>query len=62
MAVKWLTEFILLFQPEESPRFRDEKYAYLTGFRPVNDKSPVSVKALIWTVFAIVAGLAIGQL
>ncbi len=62
MPAKWLAEFIMLFRPEESPPFSDEKYPHLTTFRYVKKKSTVSVKAMVWTVIAIMAGLVIGQL
>ena len=62
MAVKWFTEFIRLFQPEESQRFIDVKYSHLTAFRSTNYKSHASAKALVWAVIPIVVGLFIGQL
>jgi hypothetical protein len=62
MAVKWLTEFLLLFQPEESSRFPDVKYSPMTPFRSEDEKPRVSAKARVWTVISIVVGLFIGQL
>jgi len=62
MAVKWLTEFLLLFQPEEFPRSPDVKYSPMTPFRSENEKSRVSAEELVWTVISIVVGLFIGQL
>ena len=62
MAVSWIYNLILIFQPEDSSRLQDEDAFYAAVFRSVNKKPPVSVKALVWTVIAILVGLSIGQL
>ncbi len=59
---KWITHLILLFQPENSYRLVDEKYSSAAAFGFANEKPVVSIKALIWTVISILAGLALGQL
>jgi hypothetical protein len=62
MAVSWIYKLILIFQPEDSSQLQNEDAFYVTVFRSVHKKPPVSVKALIWTVIAILVGLSIGQL
>lgn len=62
MAVTLLTELIMLFRPEASPRVTKEKYSTVTAFQMANEKSPISLKALFWTVISIMIGLIVGQL
>jgi hypothetical protein len=62
MAVTWLAKFTLLFPPEESPRLPDDEYTQLKAFRFINEKIIFSLKALVWTLISIFAGLGIGQL
>ena len=62
MAATWFTNFVLLFRPEDSSRVADDKYLPVPGFHSVNENSPATVKALVWTMISIMAGLIIGQL
>ena len=62
MATTWFAKFVLFFQPEDSSRPADEKQLHVPAFRPVNKKTSTPLKALIWTMISIMAGLIIGQL
>ncbi len=62
MAVIGINELILLFRPEESPRLPEEQDPMVTAFLMLNAKSSISLKALVWTVIAILIGLVVGQL
>jgi hypothetical protein len=62
MAISWIDKLILIFQPEDSSRLQNLDAFYTAAFRPVDRKPPLSVKALFWTVIAILVGLSIGQL
>jgi hypothetical protein len=62
MAVSWIYKLILIFQPEDSSRLQADDAFYAAIFRSLKKKTPVSVKALVWTVIAIFVGLSIGQL
>ena len=62
MAVTLLNRLFLLFRPEESPQAPGEQHLTVTSFRMVNLKSPISLKALVWTVLSILIGLGVGQL
>ena len=60
MAIKWITELILFFQPEDSCRLTNEKNQPRPVFRSVIEKPTVSAKALFWLLISILTGLAIG--
>lgn len=62
MNSKWVATLILLFQPEDSHGGIDEKYILKPVPIPIEKKSNLSVKALVWTLISILTGLVIGQL
>jgi hypothetical protein len=62
MGAIWLTSFALFFRPEDSSWLSEEKCTHVPVFRFVNEKSHAPLKALVWTMISIIAGLIIGQL
>lgn len=62
MAGTWFSNVVLFFRPEDSSPLAHENYLPVPEFRTVNEKIPADLKALVWTMISIMAGLIVGQL
>ena len=62
MAIPLIRLLCFLFQPEQSARLNGKDETSIHALQPVNRKRSVSLKAIVWAVISIMAGLIIGQL
>ena len=62
MGHQWMSDLIRLFQPEDSSGRNEKPGQNQLLLRGHNNFAFVSLKALVWTILAIVAGVIIGQL
>lgn len=62
MTIKWTTALISFFQPEDAYGWMDENQLLKLAPLPEEKKANISIKALVWILISILAGLAIGQL